>query len=100
MFLAKNLLALTETTHSLAAPLTDVREYYQDQYYLKKDSISLIGYGESSIPPIGFNEVPQGLDFTLGFLKFHFYRFPKGRHGYPVFSTLTIPIVQNRKLTG
>ncbi|KAJ2926834.1 hypothetical protein H1R20_g10256, partial [Candolleomyces eurysporus] len=49
----------------------DAQTRYQKDYSLKSGSVIDIGYGDSSIPPFEC-DVPQGLDLTIGFLKFYF----------------------------
>ncbi|RXW16296.1 hypothetical protein EST38_g9565 [Candolleomyces aberdarensis] len=82
-------------------PLTDIPEHYQTPHPIKRGSSFEIGYGNSVLPPLVFNGIPEGLNVTLGFLKFHFFHFPHARHANstaPFSGTLKIPVVQRRKL--
>ncbi|RXW16297.1 hypothetical protein EST38_g9564 [Candolleomyces aberdarensis] len=82
-------------------PLTDIPEHYQTPHPIKRGGSFEIGYGNSALPPLVFDGIPEGLNITLGFLKFHFFHFPHARHAdstAPFSGTLKIPVVQRRKL--
>ncbi|RXW17048.1 hypothetical protein EST38_g8799 [Candolleomyces aberdarensis] len=55
----------------LALTEVNAQTSYEKDYHLKKDSVAEIGYGPLGIPPLEC-DIPEGLDLTIGFLKFYF----------------------------